>query len=136
MNFDDIARKAGVSRSTVSRFIHNEPCVSEKTSVRVKATIAHGGFAPNPAARKLLTQPSQHIGFIIPQNPNSLFDDTAYYFPTLLQGASQEVGIHDSRMLLWPGCSSGIRAGVQPFPGRHIGKSDNHLRVLPGHLSP
>ncbi|RMG89270.1 MAG: LacI family transcriptional regulator, partial [Chloroflexi bacterium] len=31
MNLEDIAKKAGVSRSTVSRVINGEPYVSEKT---------------------------------------------------------------------------------------------------------
>jgi LacI family transcriptional regulator len=105
MNLEDIAKKAGVSRSTVSRVINNEPYVSEKTRERVKAIIAQEGFAPNPAARMLVTQRTRNIGFIIPQNPNSLFDDTSYYFPRLLQGASQEIDVQDYGMLLWLGNS-------------------------------
>jgi LacI family transcriptional regulator len=51
----------------------------------------------------LVTQRTRNIGFIIPQNPNSLFDDPSYYFPTLLQGASQEIDVQDYGMLLWLG---------------------------------
>jgi len=54
-NLEDIARKAGVSRSTVSRVINNEPYVSERTRAKVQAVIEAEGFSPNPAARMLVT---------------------------------------------------------------------------------
>ncbi len=51
LNLEDIAAKAGVSRSTVSRVINNSPYVSAQTRQRVLAVIEAEGFAPNPAAR-------------------------------------------------------------------------------------
>jgi hypothetical protein len=83
MNLKSVIKKAGASRSTVSRVIYIEPYVSEKTHERVKVITAQEGFAPNPAARALMMQRTLNIRFIIPQNPTSLFDDTSYYFPTL-----------------------------------------------------
>ncbi|MBN1564248.1 MAG: LacI family DNA-binding transcriptional regulator [Anaerolineae bacterium] len=105
-NLEDIAAKAGVSRSTVSRVINNEPHVSEKTRHKVLAVIQAEGFTPNPAARALVTQRTQVIGVVIPQVPLILFED-AYYFPTLLQGISRVTNARDYSMLLWLGQADG-----------------------------
>lgn len=102
VNLDDIAAKAGVSRSTVSRVINNERYVSDRTRQRVLAVIEQVGFTPNPAARALVTQRTHVIGVILPIVPAALFGD-AYYFPFLLQGISKAVGNYDYSLLLWMG---------------------------------
>ncbi len=99
-SLEDIAAKAGVSRSTVSRIINNAPGVSEKTRQRVLAVITQEGFAPNPAARALVTRRTQAIGVVIPLAPLTFFEDT-YYFPTLLQGISRTTSERDHAMMLW-----------------------------------
>jgi LacI family transcriptional regulator len=99
-NLEDIAAQAGVSRSTVSRVINNDPHVSDATRKRVLAVIKRVGYAPNPAARALVTQRTQIIGVVIPQEPITLFEDT-YYFPTLLHGISRAAHERDYAMLLW-----------------------------------
>ena len=105
-NLEDIAAKAGVSRSTVSRVINNEPYVSEKTRQKVMTVIEAEGFTPNPAARALVTQRTRVIGVVIPQLPLVLFED-AYYFPTLLHGISRVANECDYSMLLWFGQADG-----------------------------
>lgn len=102
MNLEDIARKAGVSRSTVSRVINNEDYVSEKTRARVMAVIEQEGFTPNPAARALVTQRTQVIGVVIPTAFSVVFEDSLY-FPTLLQGISEATHARDYATLLWLG---------------------------------
>ena len=100
LSLEDIAAKAGVSRSTVSRIVNNSPNVSEKTRQRVLAVIAQEGYSPNPAARALVTQRTQAIGVIIPLAPLTFFED-AFYFPTLLQGISSTTSHRDYAMMLW-----------------------------------
>jgi LacI family transcriptional regulator len=100
LNLEDIAKKAGVSRSTVSRVINKEPYVSEKTRARVMEIIEEVSFRPNPAARMLVTQRTQIIGVVVPQISNVIFADNSY-FPMLLQGASSAINEHDHSMLLW-----------------------------------
>jgi DNA-binding LacI/PurR family transcriptional regulator len=102
LNLEDIAKKAGVSRSTVSRVINNEPHVNVKTRERVLDVIAHEGFRPNPAARMLVTQRTRVIGIVIPGTLNIVFEDP-YYFPTLLQGVAEITQQQDYGMLLWLG---------------------------------
>jgi LacI family transcriptional regulator len=99
-SLEDIAAKAGVSRATVSRIINNAPGVSKKTRQRVLAVITQEGFAPNPAARALVTRRTQAIGVVIPLAPLTFFEDT-YYFPTLLQGISRTTSERDHAMMLW-----------------------------------
>ena len=100
MNLETIAEKAGVSRSTVSRVINNEPYVSEKTRERVMQVIEQEGFVPNPAARMLVTQRTQVIGVIFPRNAIKLFEDR-YFYPTLLEGVTEVTNALDYSMLLW-----------------------------------
>ncbi len=52
-SLEDIARLAGVSRSTVSRVINNHPNVSPATRERVLEVIHKKNFQPNLAARSL-----------------------------------------------------------------------------------
>lgn len=102
MNLEDIAKKAGVSRSTVSRVINGENHVNAKTRHRVLEVIEQEGYTPNPAARMLVTRRSQVIGVMIPSVGGFVFDDS-FYFPTLLRGVSEVTNARDYAMLLWMG---------------------------------
>lgn len=102
MNLEDIAKKAGVSRSTVSRVINGENHVNAKTRHRVLEVIEQEGYTPNPAARMLVTRRSQVIGVMIPSVGGFVFDDS-FYFPTLLHGVSEVTNPRDYAMLLWMG---------------------------------
>jgi LacI family transcriptional regulator len=101
---EDIAAKAGVSRSTVSRVINNNPLVSEKTRQKVLAIIEQEGFSPNAVARALVTRRTNVIGIVVPLVPEVLFAD-AYYFPALLHGISETANAHGYSILLWFGQS-------------------------------
>jgi LacI family transcriptional regulator len=100
MNLEDIAKQAGVSRSTVSRVINNEPYVSEKTRTRVLEIIERLNFSPNHAARTLVTQRSRVLGVVIPTTGNVFLVDNSY-FPMLLQGIAEATVDQDYSMLLW-----------------------------------
>jgi LacI family transcriptional regulator len=105
-NLEDIAARAGVSRSTVSRVINNEPYVSQKTRDHVLKVIEQEGFSPNPVARMLVTQRTHTIGVVIPHTVNVVFEDPHYY-PTLLEGVAATANERDYAMMLWIGESSG-----------------------------
>ncbi len=102
MKLEDVAKKAGVSKSTVSRVINNDPNVKAKTRSLVLEVIEANNYAPNPAARMLVTQRSQVIGTVIPHIPGFAFDDS-FYFPALMRGISDAVNKYDYGMLLWMG---------------------------------
>lgn len=68
MNLEDVAKLAGVSRSTVSRVINNDPNVSAKARAKVQATIEKVGYRPNAAARALASHRSHAIGLVVPED--------------------------------------------------------------------
>jgi len=51
----ELARKAGVSKSTVSRVINNDPNVKEETRKRVLSIVEEMDYKPNILARSMIT---------------------------------------------------------------------------------
>ena len=68
----DVAVEAGVSRGTVSRVVNGEPYVSAQARTAIEAAIERVGYVPNSAARSLVMQRSQAVGFLV-HEPHSLF---------------------------------------------------------------
>jgi DNA-binding LacI/PurR family transcriptional regulator len=60
----DVARRAGVSQSTVSRVFNAEDRVSEDTRARVLAAAQELGYQTNILARSLATQQSNIVGIV------------------------------------------------------------------------
>lgn len=85
LNLEEVGRRAGVSRSTVSRVVNGEPNVSPDVRSRVEAVIAETGYRPNAAARSLASNRSGVIG-LAAANAGTLFDDP--YFGQLILGAT------------------------------------------------
>lgn len=69
----DIAKKAGVSRSTVSRVLNGSEDVSEKTRSKVLQVIEEVGYIPSATAQSLSTQKSNLIGVVVPAVDNPFF---------------------------------------------------------------
>jgi len=99
MNLEDVAKEAGVSRSTVSRVLNNERYVSAKTRTRVMEIVERLNFSPNHAARTLVTQRSQIIGVVIPNFTKIFFGDNSY-FPMLLEGVTETANTLEYSILL------------------------------------
>jgi LacI family transcriptional regulator len=93
-----IAKLAGVSRSTVSRVINEHPNVSPETREQVLQIVAETGFRPDPIARSLSSRRAGIIGLLIPLAIQSLFEDP--FFPRLMQGISQGCNHHDYTLTL------------------------------------
>ncbi len=107
MNIYEIAKKAGVSRSTVSRVINGEGYVSEEARQKVMRVIEEENYVPNPAARALVTKRSQVIGIVIPDTIKNILDtENSYYYSALLQGITAEAHLRDFATLLWVGHES------------------------------
>jgi LacI family transcriptional regulator len=84
MNLEDIAKLAGVSRSTVSRVINDDPRVSAAVRERVRKVIAETNYRPNAAARSLASRRSRVVALLIPQSMREVFRDA--WFPVMIQG--------------------------------------------------
>ncbi|MEH2922021.1 LacI family DNA-binding transcriptional regulator [Samsonia erythrinae] len=75
----DVAKKAGVSKATVSRVLTGNNYVSKTTRERVFWAIEEIGYRPNLLARQLATNKSQCIGLVV---TNTLYSGP--YFSELL----------------------------------------------------
>ena len=95
---EDVARLAGVSRSTVSRVINDHPNVRPETRERVWQAIHRSGYRPHAVARSLVTRRTQIIGMVIPEAVTTLFTDP--FFPLLLRGATEACNAHHYQLLL------------------------------------
>ncbi|MBS0451285.1 MAG: substrate-binding domain-containing protein [Proteobacteria bacterium] len=62
----DVARKAGVSKATVSRFLnHRERLLSPDIAAKVEAAVAELAYAPSPMAQALSRGRSRLIGLVV-----------------------------------------------------------------------
>lgn len=75
----DVARLAGVSVATISRYLNNSAPLTAETAERVQAAMTELNFSPHPAARSLATNRTNAIGLVL----NKIEGD---YFTPLLEG--------------------------------------------------
>lgn len=75
VTLSDVAQAADVSPSTVSRALRGERAVAPALIERVRAVADMLGYVPDPAARALASQRSNHVGVLIPLLSNALFVD-------------------------------------------------------------
>ena len=66
MNINEIAKLAGVSRATVSRYLNNGYVSSEKKEV-IRRVIQETGYQPSSQAQTLRTKKTSLIGVILPK---------------------------------------------------------------------
>ncbi len=78
MNLEDIAKLAGVSRSTVSRVVNNDARVSDEVRTKVQATIDAVGYRPNANARALASHRTRAIGLVVPEDFSRFHVDSWY----------------------------------------------------------
>jgi len=75
MTIKDIAKKCGVSISTVSRVLNNRPDVSDAVRTQVMAVVESTGYIPNDSARDLVRSRSDAIGVVMRGIGNLFFSD-------------------------------------------------------------
>jgi LacI family transcriptional regulator len=98
LTLEEIARIAGVSRSTVSRVVNDEPNVSVKVRQRVQRVVEEMGYHPNAAARSLVSRHSQTLGAVIPRAMNTVFVDP--FFPYVLRGLAEAANENEYHLML------------------------------------
>ena len=69
----DVAKKAGVSKTTVSRVINNYGYISEKTRQQVFRAMKELNYQPNSLARSLHGKSTHLIGIIFPSIMNPFY---------------------------------------------------------------
>lgn len=73
----EVARRAGVGTTTVSRVINGGHRVSPETLVRVRRAIEALGYVPNQAARILKGYRTRTVGLVIPSIADPFFSECA-----------------------------------------------------------
>ena len=66
MNINEIAKLAGVSRATVSRYL-NQGYVSEEKKKIIRKVIEETGYQPSSQAQMLRTKKTKLVGVILPK---------------------------------------------------------------------
>lgn len=91
----DVAARAGVSISAVSRVLSNAPAtrVSEATRERIFAAARELDYRPNFAGRALKSAKTRVLGLVVPDLTNALFTE-------LMHGVEDEASEHDYVVLL------------------------------------
>lgn len=88
----DVAKKANVSVSTVSRVINKKGYVHEETKVLVEQTIKELGFIPNQLARSLTSHSSKIVGVIVPHIGPSFYGE-------LLEGIESQAATNGYKIM-------------------------------------
>lgn len=66
VTINDIAKKAGVAKSTISRYL-NGGSVSQKTRDKIEKIVNETGYTPNTFAQSLKAKHTKMIGIIVPR---------------------------------------------------------------------
>lgn len=80
----EVAARAGVSRSTVSRVVNGGESVSPEALAAVQQAIAELNYVPNRAARSLASRQTMAIGLIVPEDTTRFFGDP--FFAAIVSG--------------------------------------------------
>jgi len=80
----DVAAKAGVSQSAVSR-VYSGASASKDTAFKVRAAAQELGYRPNVLARSLITGRSRIIGMVVAYLDNPFYPDALERFSRVLQ---------------------------------------------------
>ena len=115
-----VARRAGVSRATVSRVVNGSTTVAEPIREAVRRAVAELGYVPNLAARTLVTQRTDSIALVMPEEATRVFSDDQV-FPGIIRGAAQELEAADKQLVLMLAGSPAGHERVERYTtGRHV----------------
>ncbi|CAG9296441.1 LacI family DNA-binding transcriptional regulator [Celerinatantimonas diazotrophica] len=94
----DVAKKAGVSKATVSRVLNGKNIVSDAVKKQVFHAIKETGYRPNLLARQMATQKTNLIGLVM---TNGLYNGP--YFSSLVYAAASFSEKYQHQLILADG---------------------------------
>ncbi|MCX4744737.1 LacI family transcriptional regulator [Kitasatospora sp. NBC_01287] len=116
MNIGEIARRAGVSRSTVSYTLSGKRSVSEATRRRIQDVIDELDYKPNAAARALAEGRTRTIGLVIPPATARLTHMQLDFVAAVVEAAAKA----DLDVLLSPSGGDHDRSFERLVSGRRV----------------
>jgi DNA-binding LacI/PurR family transcriptional regulator len=116
MNIGEIARRSGVSRSTVSYALSGKRTVSEATRQRIQAVIDELGYRPNAAARALKEGRTRTLGLVIPPARGRLTFMQLEFVASVMEAAAHA----DLDVLLSPSGGDHDRSFERIVTGRRV----------------
>lgn len=87
----DVAKQAGVSISTVSRYINGNSYVDSETKRKIKKAIEETRFQPNYLAQGLRNKKTQLIGLVVPESLSTSFADFVRYIALIAEQKGYEL---------------------------------------------
>ncbi|MBZ0166198.1 MAG: LacI family transcriptional regulator [Candidatus Omnitrophica bacterium] len=96
ISIEDVAQRAKVSITTVSRVINNVATVSDKNRIKVEEAIAALKFKPNISAQRLARGVNNAIGLVMPGYPGIFH---SYYAIELIRGVGHACETHRMDMV-------------------------------------
>lgn len=98
INISEIARMAGVSKTTVSRVINNRPDVKPATKERVERIINESGYCPSAIAQAFSKKRSMAIGLVFSDSEVDAVSNP--YYTELMRGVLDEAREKEYRVVL------------------------------------
>ncbi len=95
---EEVAERAGVSRSTTSRAINGGLRVSPEAQASVDAAVADLGYIPNRAARSLVTRRTDSVALVVPEPDERVLSDP--FFASTIQGLNAALRDTDLQLVL------------------------------------
>lgn len=93
VSIEDVAKRAGVSISTVSRVLNRRNLVNKATIKRVEQAIDELGYRPNVFARGLMLRKSNILSFVLP-------DLHGEFYSEIIRGAMQKARELDYHLIV------------------------------------
>lgn len=115
-----VAQRAGVAISTVSRVLNNSPNVSQATKDKVNESIKALNFRPQVSARKLASRKPQMLALAVPSF-------TTPYYTEVLKGVKDEITDLDLDIVIYNTGSKNPAEGVENFFNR--GTADTVITI-------
>jgi DNA-binding LacI/PurR family transcriptional regulator len=116
MNIGEIARRSGVSRSTVSYALSGKRSVAEATRRRIQEVIDEFDYRPNAAARALKEGRTRTLGLVIPPAAGRLTFMQLEFVASVMEAAARA----DLDVLLSPAGDDHDRSFERIVSGRRV----------------
>lgn len=109
----EVAQQAGVSIATVSRVLSGGGPVSEQTRRRIERVARELRYAPNQAARSLITSRTHTLGALLPDLFGEFFSEVLRSLDTAAQAAGHQLLVSSSHH-----DRTGVTRALQAMRGR------------------